>query len=90
MFTSNPLKLTSAMLASVTMLGCASPPVCPGPEVVEVTRTEYVPIPRHLVGYDEVLYRPIVTNGDLLEAYRAWREAAEERGRRLDEVGKLN
>jgi hypothetical protein len=89
MYASNPLKLTSAMLASATMLGCASPPVCPGPEVVEVTRTEYVAIPRHLLIYDDVSQPPIVTNGDLLEAYRIWREAAEERGRRLDEVANL-
>jgi len=73
---------------SVILAGCATPP-CPGPEVVEIQRTQYVPIPRNLVEYDEVLYQPIVTNGDLLEAYRAWREAAEERGRLLDEVGEL-
>ena len=70
------------------LTGCATPP-CPGPEVVEIERTQYVPIPRNLVEYDEVLYQPIVTNGDLLEAYRAWREAAEERGRLLDEVREL-
>jgi hypothetical protein len=76
--------------ALLIVSGCASTPApCPGPEVVEIVRTTYVQIPAHLSTYPAVPVYNIATNGDLLEAYRAWKEAAEDRGRRLDEVREL-
>ena len=81
------MKKLTILVMCLPILGCATP--CPGPEVVEITRTEYVPIPRSLVVYDEVLDHQIETNGDLLEAYKIWRQAAEERARLLDEVANL-
>jgi hypothetical protein len=84
--------LRPAVLMLTSMLVACTPVMqshCPGPEVVEIERVRYVPIPRHLSTYSEVLDHRIDTNGDLLEAYRAWKEAAEERGRLLDEVRAL-
>jgi hypothetical protein len=78
-----------AILSAIAITGCASPPICPGPEVVEIERVRYVPIPRYLLTFADVTEHEIVTNGDLLEAYKAWRAAAEERARLLDEVAKL-
>jgi hypothetical protein len=82
--------LTSSMLScSVMLSGCASPPICPGPEVVEVERVRYIPVPPNLTAYSDPVEVDVVTNGDLLEAYKAWRAAAEERARLLDEVARL-
>ena len=76
-----------AILSAVAITGCAAP--CPGPEVVEVERVRYIPVPANLTAYSDPVEVDVVTNGDLLEAYKAWRAAAEERARLLDEVARL-
>ena len=82
-------KLGFAVIPVLGLTGCASHPTCPGPEVVEVERVRYIPVPPHLTAYSDPVEVDVVTNGDLLEAYKAWRAAAEERARLLDEVAKL-
>ena len=68
----------------VLLTGCATNPPCLGPEVVEITRTEYVPIPEHLLADCGVSFSTPETNGDMLEQWREARDRLEQCQRQIE------
>ena len=79
----------AVLLTLAFATGCAATPVCPPPEVVEIVRTERVPVPSWLTAECRVDCGQIVTNGDLLECYQRQRAAIAECDARLSEIRAL-
>lgn len=77
-----------SILATLILTGCATQP-CPPPEVVEITRQSYIPVPSNLTAPCVVDCGEVVTNGDLLTCYQEQRLALAECDRRLDEIRNL-
>ena len=76
--------LTLILLLSIFAAAC-TPISQPGPEVVEIVRTERVPVPSWLTAECRVDC-VIVTNGDLLECYQRQRAAIAECDARMGEI----
>ena len=75
-----------ALLAVVVLTGCATPPPCPPPEVVEIVRTERVPVPSWLTADCAVSCGEIETNGNLMECLQDTRRALAECNARMSEI----
>jgi len=71
------------------LAGCATPTICPPPEIVTITESVRIPVPGWLTATCQVSCPPLETNGDLLECWQATRRALAECDARMTEIRAL-